>query len=139
MDENMARRKFNILMLDNDANYAASLKPFLEAQLGRILWAKTPSQAEDILNDERIDLLLLDIMLDEPDAGLRWARDIGTAGRLDNLPVFILSAADERFGLDLKSRLDDPGYCRARGFLDKGTGPTEIAAQLAKFLRSQRS
>ncbi len=135
----MARRKWNILMVDNDADYAASLKAFLEAQLGRILWAKTPGQAESVLADEKIDLLLLDIMLDEPDAGLRWARELKAADRLDSLPVFILSAADERFGLDLKSKLAEPGYCPARGFLDKGTPPTEIAGHLQKFLRSQRS
>ncbi len=126
-------------MVDDDADYAASLKPFLEAQLGHILWAKTPSQAENILHDEKIDLLLLDIMLDEPDAGLRWARKLEAAGRLDTVPAFVLSAADERFGLDLKSKLDEPGYCPAKGFLDKGSPPTEIAAHLDKFLRSQRS
>ncbi len=135
----MPRRTWNILILDDDADYAASLKPFLEAQLGRILWAKTTSQAEKILADEKVDLLLLDIMLDEPDAGLRWLRQLKEAARLDDLPVFILSAADERFGLDLKSRIGDPGYCRARGFLDKGSEPGEIASQLEKFLRSQRS
>ena len=126
-------------MVDDDADYAGSLKPFLEARLGRILWAKTPSQAEKILDEEKIDLLLLDIMLDEPDAGLRWAREVEAAGRLEGLAVFILSAADECFGLDLKSRLDEPGYCPARGFLDKGSGPSEIAEKLEKFLRSQRS
>ena len=78
-------------------------------------------------------------MLDEPDAGLRWLRQLKAAARLDALPVFILSAADERFGLDLKSRLGDPGYCRARGFLAKGSEPREIAAQLEKFVRSKRA
>ena len=135
----MARRKWNILILDDDADYAASHKPFLEARLGHIFCAKTPSQAENILADEEIDLLLLDIMLDEPDTGLRWARELEAAGRLGTAAVFILSAADERFGLDLKSKLDEPHYCPARGFLDKGTGPSEIATRLEKFLRSQRS
>ena len=126
-------------MVDDDADYAGSLKPFLEVRLGQILWAKTASQAEKILDEEKIDLLLLEIMLDEPDGGLRWLRELKAAGRLEGLGVFILSAADERFGLDLKSRLDDPEYCGARGFLDKGSGPSEIAEKLEKFLRSQRS
>ena len=135
----MARRNWTILMLDDDANYAASLKPFLEAQLGRVLWAETPGQAESLLDDEKIDLLLLDIILDEPDTGLRWCRELEAAGKLEALPVFILSAADERFGLNLKGKLAEPGYCPARGFLDKLTPPAEIAAHLEKFLRSQRS
>jgi hypothetical protein len=52
----MARRKWTILMVDDDADYAASLKPFFETQLGRVLWARTPSQAEKILSTEKIDL-----------------------------------------------------------------------------------
>ena len=126
-------------MLDDDADYAASLKAFLEARLGQVLWAKTTSRAQNILDKEKIDLLLLDIMLDEPDAGLRWARKLKASGQFDNIPIFILSAADERFGLDLKSKLNEPRYCPAHGFLDKATAPTEIAALLEKFLRSQRS
>ena len=126
-------------MVDHDADYTASLKPFLEAHLGQILWAKSTRQAEKILADQKVDLLLLDIMLDEPDTGLRWCRQLQADPQLNTLPIFILSAADERFGLDLKSKLDEPGYSPAKGFLDKATAPDQIVAPLEKFLRSQRS
>ena len=126
-------------MVDHDPDYAASLKPFLEAHLGQILWAKSTCQAEKILADEKVDLLLLDIMLDQPDTGLQWCRQLQANPQLNTLPIFVLSAADERFGLNLKSKLDEPGYCQAKGFLDKATGPDQIVARLEKFLRSQRS
>ena len=132
----MARGRWQILIVDEDADYVASLKPFLEAKLGQVLWAKSEREAETILARERIDLILLEIMLAEPDSGLRWCRDLKSDGRFDSAPIFLLSCADERFGLDLKNKLDEVGYCPAEGFLDKSTQPAEITTHLAKFLRS---
>ena len=135
----MPTANWQILLLDPDADYAQSLKPFLEAKIGRLLWADSEQQAEKILAEKKIDLLVLEIILAEPDAGLRFCRKIKADQRFADLPVFILSSADERFGLNLKSKLDEPGYCPAKGFLDKATQPPQIAECLQKFLRSQRS
>ena len=132
----MAHRQWQILIVDSDADYVASLMPFLEAKLGRVLWAKSQRQAQTILDKENIDLILLEIMLAEPDSGLRWCRELRAAGRFDAVPIFLLTSADERFGLDLKSKLGEDGYCPAQGFLDKSMQPAEIAAHVEKFLRS---
>ena len=123
-------------MVDNDADYVASSKPFLEAKLGRVLWAKSQGQAEKVLANGKTDLILLEVMLTEPDSGLRWCRELRAAGRFDDVPIFLLTSADERFGLDLKSKLREDRYCPAQGFLDKAMQPAEIAAHLEKFLRS---
>jgi response regulator RpfG family c-di-GMP phosphodiesterase len=132
----MAHRQWQILIVDSDADYVASLMPFLEAKLGRVLWAKSQRQAQTILDKENIDLILLEIMLAEPDSGLRWCRELKVDGRFDSVPVLLLSCADERFGLDLKNKLSEEGYCPAEGFLDKSTQPVEIVTHLEKFLRS---
>jgi len=132
----MARRQWEILIVDKDADYVASLKPFLEAKLGRVLWAKSQRQAQTILSKEEIDLILLEIMLAEPDGGLRWCRELKADGRFDSVPVFLLSCVDERFSLGLKNKLSEKGYCPAEGFLDKSTQPGEIVTHLEKFLRS---
>lgn len=134
----MARRQWQILIVDNDADYVASVKPFLEAKLGRVLWAKSENQAERILAKDKIDLILLEVMLAEPDSGLRWCRSLRKNERFDTVPIFLLTSADERFGLDLKSKLKESGYCPAQGFLDKARQPAEIAGLLEKFLRSGR-
>ena len=134
----MAHRQWQILIVDNDADYVASSKPFLEAKLGRVLWAKSEQQAERILAKGKIDLILLEVVLAEPDSGLRWCREIKATGRFYTVPIFLLTSVDERFGLDLKNKLNEVGYCPAQGFLDKGTQPAEIAAHLEKFLRSGR-
>jgi len=134
----MAGRERQILIVDNDADYVASSKPFLEAKLGRVLWAKSEIQAERILAKIKVDLILLEVMLAEPDSGLRWCRKLKASGRFDTVPVFLLTSVDERFGLDLKNKLNEVGYCPAQGFLDKGTQPAEIAAHLETFLRSGR-
>ena len=132
----MARRQWQILILDKDADYVASLKPFLEAKLGQVLWAESERQARAILDKEEIDLILLEIMLAQPDGGVRWCRDLKADGRFDSVPVFMLSCVDERFGLDLKNKLGERGYCPAEGFLDKSMQPVEIVTHLEKFLRS---
>ena len=134
----MARRQWQILMVDGDENYVSSVKPFLESKLGRVFWAKSERQAEEVLAKEEIDLILLEIMLAEADSGLHWCRHLRKNERFDTVPIFLLSSADERFGLDLKSKLKESGYCPAQGFLDKARQPAEIAGLLEKFLRSGR-
>ena len=133
----MARRQWRILMVDKDADYTASLRPFLEAKLGEVLWAESETRAQGILENEKVDLVLLETMLAEPDSGLRWCRKLKADGQFDSAAVFILSCVDERFGLDLKNKLGEKGYCPAEGFLDKSTQPGEIVATLDKFLRSR--
>ena len=130
--------KWQILMLDQDSHYAASLSPFLQARLGHIYHASSEAQAVEILNTQQIDLLLLDVMLSEPDGGLRFCRRIKAGNGFVNLPVFFLSSADERFGLNIKDRLTEPEYCPAQGFLDKSAQPSQISEQLEKFLKAQR-
>ncbi len=130
--------KWQILMLDQDSHYAASLTPFLQVRLGCIHHAPTEARAEEILNAQQIDLLLLDVMLSEPDGGLRFCRSIKARKGFANLPVFFLSSADERFGLNIKDRLTESHYCPAQGFLDKSAQPSQIAERLEKFLKAQR-
>lgn len=125
-------------MLDQDRHYAASLTPFLQARLGRIHYAPTEIEAEEILNTKQIDLLLLDVMLSEPDSGLRFCRRIKDRNEFADLPVLFLSSADERFALNIRSRLTEPGYCPAHGFLHKSAQPSQIADHLEKFLKAQR-
>ena len=132
----MARKQWQILMVDNDFDYVSSLRPFLEAKLGQVLWAKSQMQAETILSEEKADLILLEIMLAEPDSGLKWCRKLKANGKFGAVPIVVLSGADERFGLELKNKLDEKGYCPAGGFLDKATQPREITDYLEKFLRS---
>lgn len=125
-------------MVDRDSDYAASLKPFLEAKLGQVHWAESEKQAEKILAEQNINLLLLDVMLSEPDSGLRWCRRLRNSDEFAELPIFLLSSVDERFGLNLKSKLAEPGYCPVQGFFDKSDQPSEIVSRLEKFFRSRR-
>ena len=126
-----------ILIVDTDADYVASLKPFLQSSFGNISWAKSIKQAESILSTQPIDLILLETILDQPDAGLQWCRQLQTSKRFDTTAVFILSSADEQFHLDLKGKLKDPGYCPAADFWDKATPPATIVERLEKYLRSR--
>ena len=130
--------KWQILMLDQDSHYAASLTPFLQARLGQIHYAAAEVEAEEILKTRQIDLLLMDVMLSEPDSGLRFCRRIIARDKFADLPVLFLSSADERFGLNIRSRLTEPGYCPAHGFLDKSAQPSQIADHLERFLKAQR-
>lgn len=133
----MAKPNSHILMVDTDADYVASLKPFLQSRFAQISWAKSIKQAQNILSTQPIDLILLETMLDQADAGLQWCRQLHESQRFDTSAIFILSSADEQFGLELKNKLKEPHYCPAAGFWDKATPPATIVERLEKYLRSR--
>ena len=118
----------NILIVDDDQEIRELLKTYLErngyrtttAAGGRGMWAA--------LDEHRIDLIVLDLMLPGDD-GLTLCRNLRAHASFSNLPVIMLTALGEETDriVGLEMGADD--------YLPKPFNPRELLARIKSVLR----
>jgi DNA-binding Lrp family transcriptional regulator/CheY-like chemotaxis protein len=87
-----ARPACSILLVDDDADFVAAAQMVLEADGCHVITAGSGREALERLREERPALVLLDLIMETPLAGLVVARAIRTERRLQGLPILAISA-----------------------------------------------
>jgi two-component system, OmpR family, phosphate regulon response regulator OmpR len=125
----MKRAPVKILIVDDDRRTRTLLQTYLQELGFSVVGAGDGEQAEAILEKQKIDLLVLDLMLPGED-GLSICRRL--RGRNVELPVIMLTArgsdVDRIVGLELGA--DD--------YLPKPFNPRELVARINAVLRRER-
>ena len=117
-----------ILVVDDDASIRDLLREYLQGVGYRVSVATGSAQMKQVINTSRVDLVVLDLMLDGED-GLDIARELR---RRDTVPIVMLSARggllDRILGLEMGA--DD--------YLPKPFDPRELHAKIRSVLRRAR-
>ena len=117
-----------ILVVDDDASIRDLLREYLQGVGYRVSVATGSAQMKQVINTSRVDLVVLDLMLDGED-GLDIARELR---RRDTVPIVMLSARggllDRILGLEMGA--DD--------YLPKPFDPRELLAKIRSVLRRAR-
>ena len=116
---------YNILVCDDEKDIVAALKIYLTAEGYQVLEAGTGREALDILDRERVDLVLMDIMMPEMD-GLSA---VAKLREQSNIPVLFLTAKSE--DTDMIMGLDMGGD----DYITKPFNPVELIARVRSHLR----
>ncbi len=121
-----------ILTVDDEAHILELLKYNLESNGYLVLQAESGEGALDQLEKNKVDAVLLDLMLPQID-GLEVLRRIRTNEKLKKLPVIMLTAKSEEFDkvLGLEMGADD--------YIAKPFGIRELLARLKAVLRRSDS
>jgi two-component system OmpR family response regulator len=118
-----------ILVVDDDPNIRQLLLDYLGSMGYGAQAAKSGAQMKQIINSSRIDLVVLDLMLDGED-GLDLTRELR---RNSTVPIVMLSARggllDRVLGLEMGA--DD--------YLPKPFDPRELVAKIKVVLRRSRA
>ena len=119
----------DILMIDDDAKLTSLVEEFLSEKKYNIIIKHEPKDALDYLNNNKVELIILDIMLPEMD-GFQVLRIIRETL---SIPVIMLTArgevTDRIVGLELGA--DD--------YLSKQFEPRELLARIQSILRRSHS
>lgn len=91
-----------VLLVDDDADFAAIHRGILEAAGYQVVWAGTPGDAWARLQAEALDLVITDLMMDRLDAGFSLARRIKADPRLARVPIIVISGVGGRLGFDFR-------------------------------------
>jgi DNA-binding response OmpR family regulator len=79
------------------------------------------------------DLLILDVMLEEPDDGLRFARQVRRGG--SKLPILMLTSVNRAMGLQIDK---DEEMVPVDEFVEKPVDPVALVGKVKELLAGRR-
>ena len=120
-----------VLIVDDDPDIVDSLTLVLKAEGYAVASATSREEGMQGVVKEKPDLIILDVMMEQPDDGFVMAQDLRHKGV--KTPIVILSSIGHvtgyKFGKDSEvAPVDD--------FVSKPVSPKDLVAKVKKFLRT---
>ena len=118
-----------ILIVDDDPDIVDAGRLVLEREGYQVESASNRAAGMKALDEIKPDLLILDVMMEEPDDGLHMARDIRKAG--NDLPIIMLTSINAAMGLNIDK---DEEMVPVDEFQPKPVDPQTLIAKVKKLL-----
>ncbi len=125
----------HILIVDDDRDFAHSAKDFLQARGYRVELAHNSVAAQKALDQQRPDLIVLDIMMDYDAEGFNFAYKLKTSEETKSLPIIIVSGYEKH----LTKKYDQFAFIEGREWpaaqmFQKPVQLSELAAAIGTIL-----
>jgi DNA-binding response OmpR family regulator len=118
-----------ILIVDDDPDIVDAGRLVLEREGYEVIGASNRADGMKRLEEDKPDLLILDVMMEEPDDGLRMAREIRKNG--NELPIIMLTSVNAAMGLNIDK---DGEIVPVDEFQPKPVEPQTLIAKVKKLL-----
>jgi DNA-binding response OmpR family regulator len=93
----MQNGKHVILVLDDDADILESLRVVLEANNYIVVTARSAEEGLPLYKSAKPDLLIVDLMMEEIDAGTSFVKEARALG--NTAPVYVLSSVGDNLNM----------------------------------------
>jgi DNA-binding response OmpR family regulator len=120
--------KYVILCIDDDEDILESLRLVLEANGYIMLGASTAEEGLQVCRKAAPDLILLDLMMEEVDAGTSFVKELRAIGKTP--PIYMLSSVGDTFHLST-----DSAEIGLSGVFQKPLDPDTLLAVLRRKLK----
>lgn len=87
-----------ILVVDDDQDFVSAIQLVLEKNNHMVLIATSKQTGMQKVESEKPDLVLLDVMMDEPDDGFVMAQQLKKKG--NDVPILMLTSVGQITGMD---------------------------------------
>ena len=121
-----------ILVVDDDPDVVAACRLVLESEGYTVEAASNADEGLRAVESLAPDLLVLDVMMEEPDDGLRLARQLRRKGF--ELPILMLTSVNQAMGLSIGK---DEEIVPVDEFLEKPADPATLVRLVADLLAKQ--
>jgi DNA-binding response OmpR family regulator len=121
-----------ILIVDDDPDIVDAGRLVLEREGYQVESASNRAEGMKALDEVKPDLLILDVMMEEPDDGLRMAREIRKGG--NSLPIIMLTSVNAAMGLNIDK---DEEMVPVDEFQPKPVDPQTLIAKVQKLLAKE--
>ncbi len=118
-----------ILIVDDDRDIVEACRLFLEREGHTLAAAYSRGGGMRAVAEWPPDLLILDVMMEQPDDGIVMARDLRRLGW--KMPIVILTSLGKVAGLGCGA---DPDVVPVDAFLDKPVRPAVLVSTVADLL-----
>lgn len=118
-----------ILVVDDDPDITYALSLFLKAEGHDVRIAASRAAGMKELESYDPELMVLDVMMEQPDDGIAMAQDIRRAGR--SLPIVMLTSVGKVTGMSFGS---DADLVPVDAFFEKPVPPAELLRKVRELL-----
>ena len=126
-------KKARILIVDNDLEWVGHVRELLETAGYEALTAPDSAAGFSKVEYEQPDLVVLELMLENHDAGFRLARRIKDHPIFSTLPLLMVTGTTERTGFTFSMEQD--GYwMQVDDYLAKPVADEELLGRIEKLL-----
>jgi CheY-like chemotaxis protein len=122
-----------VLVVDDDPDILEQYGLILKADGHHVVAAASTAEAEEIILTVRPDIAILDLMMEEKDAGFVLCTQLKRL--YANLPVIIVSNVTPITGLDFRPRnQEEQSWVRADVMLNKPVVAERLRAEIGRLL-----
>ena len=122
-----------ILIVDDDLDILEQYSLILKADGHTVVQASSLAEAEETILTVRPDLAILDLMMDEKDAGFVLCNQLKRL--YANMPVIIVSNVTPITGLDFRPRnQEEQSWVRADAILNKPVVAERLRGEISRLL-----
>ena len=128
------KTRHKILVVDDDADQAMSVKAVLESRGYIVGTANDRASGMEGAKTESPDLIILDVMMEGRQDGFEMARELKKDPQCKDTPILMFTSIKEETGTDFKSAAGDPSWLPVDGYMDKTSDPEVLLGQVEKLL-----
>jgi len=126
-----------LLFVDDDIDFLSVMALFFEKNGYTVETATTPEAGLKMIETNRPDLLVLDVMMPSEFEGFELARDIREKLELTDFPIIILSCIHDQKRVPYRFA-PDKDYLPVDVFLDKPVNPEKLREKIESLLGHRR-
>jgi DNA-binding response OmpR family regulator len=129
----MSEKKNNILIVDDDQDYGEALKIVLENQGYRIRHALNIRDGRAFVEEERPDLIILDVMMEKMTDGFNFCSDLKNDKTCSTIPILMVTAVTDKTGFKFSPETDGE-YLQADDYVKKPIPVSELVSRIKKLI-----
>lgn len=130
----MTETRKKIMIVDDDIDYLAQLELQVKNLGFEVISAESQKDGENLLDTERPDLAIFDLMMENKDSGFILSYKMKK--KYPEVPVIIASAVTAETGLSFSTETEeDRAWIRADKFLEKGLRTDQLEREINKLLK----
>ena len=123
-----------VLIIDDDQDIREAFQAILESGSYDVSTAIDKAEGMEKIKTDNPDLIILDVMMDTWQDGFEMARELKKNSEFKNIPILMLTAVQDKTGIEFKSTAGDPNWLPVDGFLDKPVDPQTLLDEVKKLL-----
>jgi CheY-like chemotaxis protein len=132
--------KPTVLIVDDDVDFLQVNQTVLEAAGFQVLLAHNSGEGMKLAQENKVDVAVLDVMMDTPDEGFVLARELRKGEKTKDIPLVMLTGVNDvnrqaGYTFKFSDRDRDDMWLPVDKFLDKPIKPKQLAEIVRNFVR----
>lgn len=129
--------KIRVLLVDDDPDFIEANSIVLEAGGFEVLTASSGAEGLSRVREDKPDVVILDVMMENTDEGFAVARNIRRKLQ-STVPIIMLTSVGKVTGYDFRPE-EHPDFFPVDAFLEKPVPPSVLASRIREIVGGGKS